>query len=1518
MDNYSYKVILFGKGIYQEIELSEKNENGISIGTTKNCNIRFNREIFFDEFEFYIKPDKDKWKLTCGESIYFVTDGLMKQYALNLEHGKEIKLKYQESNSELMKLSFLIDFDKQENNYDRLIDLEGQSVITIGGKSYCNIQIQDKLVGEDSMSLIKDENEYFLQDSDTKYGIFINGFKMAGKKKIIENMDFFMLDGYGFYLKNDKLYTSIRNGMTVTGLKYQDYRKNSNQMKYPKFQRNTRVMSVVPEETIEVLAPKAKNDPPKKNLLQSLIPALASLGLMVALRGVMGGGGSFILYSVAMMSIGIVTSFIAYIHEGREYRIDMSQRRTEYLKYASECENKIKELREKEYRILEEKYIPLEETVRETLDFDSRLFEKGKTDDDYLVVRIGTGMIEANCLIEYKKQEFKDTEDDLVDYPEKLSEAYRYLQDAPVCIALREVNCIGIVGMRDVLYEMVKNITVDLSVRHFYHDIKFYYMFNEEDYNKFMWLRWLRNVRNEGISIRNFMYNEESRKIILESLYEELSNREGYKAEEITKLTHFVVFVYSAGDLAKHPVSKYLEECKKYGFTFIFFEEYEEFLPKGCDKIIRLQDDYQSGILVDAKDSEKQQKFHYHTISNRTTENLSLKLGCVYVDEVNLESSLTKSISLYELLGIMNVEDLDIASRWSDSKVYESMAAPLGVKSGDEIVCLDLNEKHHGPHGLVAGTTGSGKSEILQSYILSMATLFHPYEVGFVIIDFKGGGMVNQFIDLPHLVGAITNIDGREVDRSLLSIKAELRKRQELFAEYNVNHIDAYIKKYKIGETETALPHLILVVDEFAELKSDQPEFMKELISAARIGRSLGVHLILATQKPSGVVDDQIWSNSKFKLCLKVQNKEDSNEVLKSPLAAEIKEPGRAYLQVGNNEIFELFQSAYSGAGADNSQIGIVKEYVVYDVDLFGKRKIVFNQKNEKKEKKITQLEAIVDYVAKYCRNNDIQKLPGICLPSLEEMINYEFKVPEFEISTDIGVVLGIYDAPEQQLQSEMFVNITQKNIFVIGSSQYGKTNLVEVILKGLAMNYTPVEVNVYILDFASMILKTFEGLSHVGGVITSSEDERLKNFFKMIFEEIAKRKEILSKLGISSFSSYKDAGYLDLPQIVIMVDNLTVLKELYLQDDDSMLIICREGLALGISVVVVNSQISGIGYKYLANFAERIALYCNDSGEYGNLFDHCRMQPKNVPGRGIVDIDKVLYEYQTYLAFEGIKEIERVQEMKAFIEEVNSRYETKAKQIPEIPQVLGKTFVEEQYTYIIEQAYKIMIGLNYATVSPVCFDMLSLGVLGITGKEKSGKGNFLRYILNGLNENRKKAPVEAIIIDDISRKYMSCKELDIVSKYTMDMNAIGEILTDWEETLHLRYEKVAKGDDMVLQNSSLLLLIVQNQDVPDLIQNNDEWLDLYKAITGKYKSMKVCIIFSNIPNSNISYSAPEPLKNLKESKHFVIFDDIASQKILDIPYASMREFKKRIEIGDCYYLKDEDILKVKSVFDKK
>ncbi len=197
-----------------------------------------------------------------------------------------------------------------------------------------------------------------------------------------------------------------------------------------------------------------------------------------------------------------------------------------------------------------------------------------------------------------------------------------------------------------------------------------------------------------------------------------------------------------------------------------------------------------------------------------------------------------------------------------------------------------------------------------------MAVHFHPHEAAFLLIDYKGGGMAQPFRKMPHLLGTITNIEGSRnfSIRALASIKSELKKRQRLFDQYRVNHINDYTKLYKQGETDIPMPHLFLISDEFAELKSEEPDFIRELVSAARIGRSLGVHLILATQKPGGIIDDQIWSNSRFKVALKVQDASDSKEILKNSDAANITVTGRGYLQVGNNEVYEQFQSAWSGA----------------------------------------------------------------------------------------------------------------------------------------------------------------------------------------------------------------------------------------------------------------------------------------------------------------------------------------------------------------------------------------------------------------------------------------------------------------------------------------------------------------------------------------------------------------------------------------------------------------------------
>ena len=1503
-----FKLIIFGNDIYKEVELDASMEAPLYIGTAADSQIRFNRDNFFADFDLSVANQNGQWVMNCKHNIYLKKEASVKQYFELLEHGDRIDVFYENADVHIFRVEFLMDYERRVTPYTRYVDIKHQDEIYIGGHASCQIIIDDAILQQDYICLKRCRNGYILDDSHSRYGIMVNGFKAILAYPQINYGDFFSLLGTSFYITENRLYYtgqgSVQSQWPILNDDLADH-----VYAYPKFTRNARIRFKLPDTSIEVLPPKSMPQAPEKNLIMTIIPVIATLVLTVVLRGVMGGGGSFIIYSAAMMIMGGVMSVWNYLNDGKAYKEAMKKRTAQYNDYVTMQAEKIAALRDKERHILDQKYLSLEDDIQIVRQFDLRLYERQKGDDDFLSVYLGRGIVESCCPVKYRNQEYKDTEDELQDYPQLMYDRFRYLDNVPVVIDLKAVNAVGITGSRSRLYQMLKNMTLDITVRHFYQDVKLYYILTKADANAFRWMRWLRHAWNDETETRNFMYDEDSEKNILEYLYGELSGRESLDLKYIPLLPRVIVFVYRSNKLMLHPLSRFIDNAGALGFTFLFFEEHRELLPPGCDEFIYLNDGDYTGMVQSCQDGDRIRQFNYSHIPAEICSQTALKLSCVYVDEVSLESSLTRNISLFKLMGIMTAAELDLAERWNKSRIYESMAAPIGVKSGDEIICLDLHEKFHGPHGLVAGTTGSGKSEVLQTYILSMATLFHPYEVSFVIIDFKGGGMVNQFKELPHINGAITNIDGREINRSLLSIKAELRKRQALFAQYGVNHIDAYIQLYKKRETPIPLPHLILIVDEFAELKMDQPEFMKELISAARIGRSLGVHLILATQKPSGVVDAQIWSNSKFKLCLKVQNREDSNEVLKSPLASEIREPGRAYLQVGNNEIFTLFQSAYSGApvNVDDNQ----RKFEISRVTLSGKRIPVYVKKTDKGSgKNETQLDALVKYINAYCQKENIQKLPGICLPPLKDMLPYPDQFPCRD-QRDTVIPLGIYDDPDHQRQAEVMMNLSAGHVLIIGASQYGKTNVLQLMLRAIAESYRPDEVWMYILDFGSMALKVFESLRHVGGVVLSSEDEKLKNLMKMLTGELKRRKEVFSGMGITSFGSYREAGHQDLAHILVFLDNFLAFKELYPDYEDTLLTLCREGVALGITLIFTSLQTSGISYRYMSNMPNRICLYCNQKDEYGNVFDHCRQQPSNIPGRGLIALEKEIFEYQGYLAFDGEKEIDRVNSMKRVITQINEASGSlMAARIPMVPEVLTEAVLTGQFGVKRSGTYQAALGIDYENIRVFAPDLEHLGVLGLLGDSEATRQNFVCGIMYHLYLNMFSAASIVYILDDAQKRLKRYENCGIVDRYCLD----GDDIIDLIEEIHGILQERMEAEPAKTQGYPLLVLFIENREAISILSKNAAAMKLYREITGKYKNYGICIIYTNIEDAQLSFSGPEILKLLKEQRHLMYFDDLSAMKFIDVPNQVLRTYKKELAVMDAYYFQGGNVLKVKTV----
>ena len=1491
-----YKIVITGRTLYKEIELAP-NAQQLRVGTGIECDVRLRKDLFFEPVELMFVKRGNAWSVLCSDNLYLTVGkgDIRKLMTKILTHGDFFEVKYQSADNLAFEVDFRIDFDNGKTKYNRAIQIGNNSPVSIGAGS-ANITLGSSYSKDDHIELIPQKEGFSLNIVKTTYGVYHNG-KKAVSGEIIKNGDFLSIADYFFYFKNGVLWTENRRDLTIRALSFYDLPDRNS---YPKFNRNTRVKITLNEDSIEILDPPAKPQKPKNNIVTRLLP---SMGMMLA-SGVMAYmGGSMVIMSFISGGMAILTTIITLIESKKEFKKNSESRIEKYTAYIESKRGEIEEYRTAEKEALEEIYVSQETEAERFHTFAPSLFDRTPEDEDYLCVNLGTGAIDARREIKYKKQERLEIEDELQLYPERIGAEYRFVNEAPVVCDLKKVNAIGIVGDKAYCFDLLKNFVIDLVARQYFSDVKMVFAAEPDNKEKIAWLRKLPHVYDEVTKLRTIVTDDESKNIVFEYLYKEMTVREQAKSFAY----RIVVFFFDDCSFKSHPISKFVDKAQQLGITFVFFGEKVSDIPLGCGYIIKQAE--AGGVLIATANRSESLKFAYPKISDADAKKIVEFLAPVYCEEISLEGTLTKSISMFEMLNILAVDDINLKSRWETSQVFKSMSAPIGVsKTG--VVSLDLHDKAHGPHGLVAGTTGSGKSEILQTYILSMSTLYHPYEVGFVIIDFKGGGMVNQFKDLPHLLGAITNIDGKEIDRSLKSIKAELQKRQRLFAEAEVNHIDKYIRKYKAGEVSIPLPHLILIVDEFAELKAEQPEFMKELISAARIGRSLGVHLILATQKPSGQVNEQIWSNSRFKLCLKVQSKEDSNEVLKSPLAAEIKEPGRAYLQVGNNEMFELFQSAYSGA-PEKMDDTAVKEFTIYSLSSCGKRTPVYVQKRKKAEgANGTQLDAIVEYVANYCQSIGLKRLPNICLPPLPGVLSYPDKLCVSK--TGMLVDIGLYDDPANQYQGMFSIDLSSNNVMIIGSSQSGKTNLLQSIIRNVSTKYSPDEAIIYIIDFASMVLKNFEKLNHVGGVVTASEDEKLRNLFKLLNTEIAVRKEKLLAVGVSSFAAYKESGAADMPLILLIVDNLTALKELYFKDDDELMNLCREGLSVGISIVIANAQTAGIGYRYLSNFSSRIALFCNDSSEYSALFDHCSERLAPTPGKCLVEIEKKHYECQIYLAFSGEKEIERVQEIKQYILKTNKKYRgCFARKIPVIPATLTSGYVTEEFSGYMTNRFSIISGLNYATVMPESINLNGLGMLAISGKESSGKHNWVRYCMDML-QTQYAGQSKVYLVDGIAKKLARLKARDNVCNYSMMASDAVTFIKELEAELKKRYDSLIAGDEEILDRSDLLMLILDNPDALQTVSSDSAANTAYKNIIGKYRNMNVCIL-AVVDNAPISYNSPELLKTIREQHHVMFFDDLGSMKLFDVPMPVARNFKKPIECGDAYYIKEGEYKKLKT-----
>ena len=1053
-------------------------------------------------------------------------------------------------------------------------------------------------------------------------------------------------------------------------------------------------------------------------------------------------------------------------------------RQKKYLDYISKKESEIKAILKDEIQILNENNISVSECIKVIEQRNRNLWNREINDDDFLKVRLGIGSIESMLTINAPEEHFQLDDDNLEQIVYKLPEKYKLLNDVPITVSFKENKIFTFLMNCKFEDDFINSLLLQIMTFHSALDLKIVLLTDENNYERWKYIKFLPHSFSDDKKIRFFAINSEDVKNVcsfLDSIYIERKskknnneNGENNNLNNKNIINYYPYYLIITDSFRRVKNNKFFEDFLNseinYGFSLILFEKDMKNLPKESEVFAGIYD-IECGLFNRELKSNTGNKFKAEYVSSLDMDYFSRSISNIPIQSKEEAAQLPNSISFMEMYQLGKIEQFNITNRWANNNPTVSLQALIGVHKNGDLFKLDLHEKKDGPHGLIAGSTGSGKSEFIITYILSMAINYHPYEVQFVLIDYKGGGLAGAFI------------------------QSELTRRQTKFNEVrdslgeSTMDIYKYQRLYREGAISEPISHLFIISDEFAELKSQQPEFMNQLISTARIGRSLGVHLILATQKPSGVVNDQIWSNSKFKVCLKVQSRADSMEMLKRPEAASLKEAGRFYLQVGYDEYFDIGQSGWAGAPYIPSERIVRKvDDSINFIDNTGNVIKSINdslKKNELKNDLGDQLTNIVKYLHNLAIKENIP-VRKLWLPSLDDFI----KVDDLDVKYNkvykpyfIIPTIGEYDAPSEQKQGIVNLNLTESgNTLIYGIPGSGKENLLSTIIYSIVTHHSPEEINIYIGDFGSETLKSMQKIPQVADVFTTNQSDKLNNFIKLLNKEFERRKKEFVDFGGDYIEYLKSSGKKE-PLFVTIINSFEVFSETYPKLNDVFSSIFRDGGKYGMVFIVTASVSTALRSKVAQNFPNKICLQMPNGSDYKEILGTPRgMVPPAKFGRGAYSIDGVKNEIQT--AF-----IDKRENINSIIRNISAQLKDKYKdfKLKKIPVLPDICYVDD-ITFELKGLDVLPIGIEINSLEVYVYDFLKNRINIISGKYISSHIYFFYALIH-----------QFIMLNNVKVKI-----IDALGIYKGNYNGVELFDNDFENVISNIYTDIQKEKDSI------------------------------------------------------------------------------------------------------------------------
>lgn len=901
------------------------------------------------------------------------------------------------------------------------------------------------------------------------------------------------------------------------------------------FNRPPRAASQAPLDPIEPpQPPRASNGSRAFGAAMIAGPILMGAGMVV-----MYGDPRFALFA----ALAPVIALVNWLAGRRSARKEQRKHGRAFAIALAELEHAISRRADDERARREAAQPDLAETVRRAVLPSVRLWERRPDHGDFLHLRLGTGAVPWT-FVEKNPRDALD--------PEVVAvlDAHRLLHRAPVDVELGSGGVIGIVGNRAMTTGVARALVCQAAVHHGPADLGVAVVGADE----WDWMKWLPHLDRDPFADRADGHG-------LLVVVDDVETLRGRAA----------------------PVRQLLRE-----HSGIVLAPTEDQLPAMCTTVVTLYDDL--GTATVRRPHDRLHLDDVHAAALPTDVAVTIARSLARYEDPERESTgagLPDAVRLLSLLGLDTPTPEAIADRWAQAEADPSPNTPIGV-GVDGAIEIDL--VRDGPHGLIGGTTGSGKSELLRSVVAGMAARVDPEHLVFVLVDYKGGSAFDECSRLPHVVGLVTDLDEHLAERALVSLEAELRHRERVLRDVGAPDITTYLRA---GARCGPLPRLVVVIDEFATMAAELPEFLGALVGIAQRGRSLGVHLLLATQRPSGAVNANIKANTNLRIALRVQDPADSTDIIDTPAAAGIARntPGRAFLRRGPSDVVAI-QTAIGTSSHTRMSSGPIR------VRPFRLRPAEAATPDSSGDSELTLL---VEAIRGAHAGGPPPRRPW--LPML----------PEHVSSTDLvdpppGVVpFALADEPEQQRRSTAGWNPDDGHLALFGMIGSGTTTALLAVVEALARSHRPDECHIYALDFGANGLAPLRALPHVGSVITANEREAQCRLIRYLRDEVERR---------------RSAGRVN-PRIVTCIDGIgPFLAEHDGLDGtevaDAFRRVFAEGPAVGVDFVVTADRVGSLPLRLSSLVSQKVLFRMADASDYATIGLRPAQLPRFVPGRAV------------------------------------------------------------------------------------------------------------------------------------------------------------------------------------------------------------------------------------------------------------------------------------------------------------